>query len=916
MNGDRWALIEARFDAALALPPEQRRAFLAGITDPALRDEVASLLRANDSAAGFLEQPAQTREAPVTASVSGGSRIGAWRVVRLIGRGGMGEVYEVARADGQFEQRAALKLTRLESAGLPNRFNAERQILARLDHPGIARLLDGGVTDGGRPYAVMEYVEGESLLQYLDTIGAGLKQRLEVFLQVCDSVSYAHQNLIVHRDIKPGNILVGRDGRTRLLDFGIAKPLDTSVWPDGDGAQTKTVMLTPDYAAPEQLSGEPVTTATDVYALGVLLFELLTGRRPFTSGGQSLGEVMRRMREETAPKASALAKAVGSSPVAPRALEGDLDAIIARCLRREPQDRYSTVNELRADIERSVRSEPVLAREHARWYVFGRFLRRYRWGAAAVATVIATLGIGIVTTTWQANRASREATRAAATRDFLVSVFRESDPTIARDRVAGELTAKELLDRSVERVETEFVADPQTQLELLGVASEIYGYWLDEPRFQKLLDRRVQIARRHFGPTHPVIIDSTILNAWGSIYTQDFATANRLLAEADGLIAAGRHEGSLLRAQWWLAKAEALRSSDPRERVDALGKAVDLYARLAPVDANYAIALANVAVSHLARENYQEARANTEAAIEVFTKSRNRSDIDLAATYANLGRSLQALGEFDAAERAYEQNASLVRRTLGERHGAYWSQRAEHARLVHMRGERERAHRMFDGLFALMDGWVTNNHPFIVREYYGERLAAEGRAQEAVPLLEAAERVQIERPGREFDLRRIRQTLGDAYDRVGRYDDARRALSSARDERMQKDAADSIAVLGARERWARFLHARGQGDAAVAELREITRIGAGKNIAPIALAHGDLALAALARHDPVTALQESNAALKTLDAITGLYDVRLGPQLWRIHAQALASNGDAAGAARWNAQAAAASVRYDAPSSR
>jgi eukaryotic-like serine/threonine-protein kinase len=911
----RWSSIVSLFDEAATLPRPDREKFLARIANIALRGEVASLLDASDAAGKFLDAPPPIPpiDGDVSHTLQPDSRIGAWRIVRLIGHGGMGEVYEVGRADGPFEQRAALKLTRTASSTQLSRFNAERQILARLDHPGIARLLDGGIAPDGRPFAVMEYVEGETLLQYCESRALELDRRLSLFLQVCDAVACAHRSLIVHRDIKPGNVLVDATGRARLLDFGIAKPLDAPASPEGSGSQT-LMLLTPDYASPEQLRGEPVTTATDIHALGLLLFELLVGHRPWHhTSDMPLARLIALTLEKPAPRASETARSVAQPAVPPKLLEGDLDSIISKCLRREPRHRYATVNELNADVERSRQGHPVLAREGARLYVLGRFVHRHRLITGSVASVIAVLVLSVVITTWQANRANREAARAAATRDFLIGVFRESDPSIARDgAAAGSATAKELLDRSVGRIETDFAQDPHTQLELLGVVSLIYGYWLDEERFENLLQKRMHLARTHFGETHPVVIDSIVLRSWDSIYTQDYATANKLLQDADRLIRKGGHEDSIVRANWWQARAEALRNADPALRMGALDKAVSLYAKVAPDRSAYAISLANSAIAHQVREDFEGALARNQKAVEVFLRAKDRSDIDLAATYANLARSLQAVGEFARAEEIYETNARLVRQTLGERHAAFWHGRADHARLIHLRGDRERAWRKFDELFAVIpDDWSITTDPANARELYAERLSAEGRAAEAVPWLERVEAIYQERPAREFDLRRLRQTLGDAYDRAGRTADARRALLAARDERMQKDAPGSIAVLGVRERWARFLLDRGDIQGALAELREVVRLGGGKALAPLALAHSDLARLAIARNDGAAALAESKAALAALEGDKGLYDVRIGPVIWRVHAQALRLTGDVRGANDWTARADSASARYD-----
>lgn len=410
LSAAQWSQVEALFAAAVDLPEGLRGPKLdrAGL-DPAVRTEVEALLGAADEGGDFLARPATVVS---TDSLLAGARLGPWRVLRLIGRGGMGEVYEAERADGQFEQRAAIKLLWHDSASLLKRFQIERQILARLEHPGIARLLDGGVTPAGRPYAVMEYVEGESLTDWCRGRAASLDERLRLFLQVCEAVTDAHRNLVVHRDLKPMNILVDGGGRVRLLDFGIAKliePLDApmparALTPagtrrapcpaPGPGAATSPTLnpFTPEYAAPEQLAGEASTAATDIHALGMILFELLTGRRARPRGPErNSGE----LRVLDVPLASRAATDSKGAPVAPRFLRGDLDAIVSKCLRRHPGERYPSVEALRVDLERSRRGETVSARGAGRLYVLGRFVHRHR-AAVFVAAGALVLLIGLI----------------------------------------------------------------------------------------------------------------------------------------------------------------------------------------------------------------------------------------------------------------------------------------------------------------------------------------------------------------------------------------------------------------------------------------------------------------------------------------------------------------------------------------
>jgi serine/threonine protein kinase len=363
-----------------------------------------------------------------SALLTEGTCLGSWQIGAMIGRGGAGEVYAAARVDGQYEQKVAIKVLRRESIGEAQRFLAERHILARLEHPGIARLLDGGVLQDERPYAVIEYVEGRPLIEHCTVNGDGLLRRLQLFDEVCEAVSYAHRNLIVHRDLKPANILVGAQGHVKLLDFGIAKRLEESL----SGELTRAPM-TPEYAAPEQLTGDPITTATDVHALGVILFELLTGERPWRCDGMPLALAIQLLTKEPAPSPSSVAGTSKGAPVTARHISGDLDAIVAKCLNKEPEHRYEGVDALQQDLARFARHEPVLARERARRYLLGRFLRRNRWAVAGMLVVFLSLLGALAVTHWQVNRvelerdiARRVAEREEAVRYYLTSMFRSS----------------------------------------------------------------------------------------------------------------------------------------------------------------------------------------------------------------------------------------------------------------------------------------------------------------------------------------------------------------------------------------------------------------------------------------------------------------------------------------------------------
>ncbi len=444
MDSKRWARINEVFAAATEAAPDAREALLdaACAGDTALRAEVVSLLKADQQAGAFLETPAATvDEAAPTA-------IGPWRVVRELGRGGMATVFLVERSDGAFQMQAALKLMRrgLDTDDLLARFRAERQILASLEHPHIARLLDGGATTDGRPYLVMEYVAGEDLLTWCRRHDLGVRARVELFRQLADAVQYAHRNLVVHRDLKPGNVMVAADGTPKLLDFGIARVLTPTA--GTDPTHTGARALTPAYASPEQLRGGQVTTASDVWALGVLLYELLAGRRPFEGSGETL---TRAILDEQPPRPSAVAESLPLEDARrrARALRGDLDNIVLMALNKDPAGRYGSAVQLSEDLDRHLTGRPVRARAASVTYRLGKFARRHRWAVAGVGLVAASLTAGLVATAWQARRADQERARAEQARaaaedlvDFMLGDLRRKlEPRSSLDVMEDVSTA-------------------------------------------------------------------------------------------------------------------------------------------------------------------------------------------------------------------------------------------------------------------------------------------------------------------------------------------------------------------------------------------------------------------------------------------------------------------------------------------
>ncbi len=451
MTPELWARVTELFDAASQLPAAERGAWLdASGADAELRAEVRAMLEAFDTDPDYLEQPADPRPALDDTMTDAliGRRLGAWRLTRQIGRGGMGVVYEAQRDDQEFDRVAAVKVLPAWSAGSAERFRTERRVLAALDHPGIARLLDSGTSEDGIAWFVMELVAGEPVTTWTTARRLTLRERVALVERICDAVAYAHRHLVVHRDLKPGNILVTANGQPKLLDFGIATLLSAEDGVAVGTTRTGHSSFTPEFASPEQIRGERVTTASDVYSLGVLLYLLLAGKHPYALAGLSPLDMMRTVCEVEPPPPSRVAAEDDR-----RALAGDLDAVAGKALRKAPDERYATVAELAADLRAWRAGYPVVAAPASAGYRARRFIRRNRKAVAAAAALVMALAGGGAATAWQARIAQAERDK-AQNRFRQVQEFSRSllfDVHGALVPVAGATDARRLLlDRAVQ----------------------------------------------------------------------------------------------------------------------------------------------------------------------------------------------------------------------------------------------------------------------------------------------------------------------------------------------------------------------------------------------------------------------------------------------------------------------------------
>jgi eukaryotic-like serine/threonine-protein kinase len=908
-----WAREEAALDALIALPPEQRAAAIERLAagDADFQAALTELAAGLDDPDPLLDAPLVERlRRPVAAmaatGLGSGTRLGPWRIVAPIGRGGMGEVYAAERADGQFDQRVAIKLMRPDMAPLLARFQVERQIVARLDHPGIAHLIDGAITADGRPYMVMELVEGVSLAEWGADRGHTLEQRLALFSEICAAVAHAHRNLVVHRDIKPANVRVTAEGRPKLLDFGIARLLDGPA-----GEPTRELRLTPGYAAPEQFGAGPVTTAADVYALGLLLHELLCGRPAHAVDSLPLAAAMQQVLQQAPAAPSQMAREQAAPPLPATVLQGDLDAIVAMALRKEPEQRYASVDALADDVERHRLHRPVRARRGTWLYVVGRALRRQRAAAAVAALALLLLigGAGVVA--WQARVARAEAGRANAVKAFLLQVFAASDPRIASDKPRGQVTARELLDAAAARIDAEFKDQPALRIELLGTVARIYRELGEPKRYHDLQTRELALAQQYPGRFVSTEVEVWLDRAGDAADDLDYALSRRHLQLADRLLTQAGLDHSVLRALWWVGTGQAEDRARFDAREAAFRKALALFQRYGPRDAGRATAL-----SELGLAEYDQGR--NEAAVDWYRQALAAHDIaehpddgEAQTIWGNMGEALLNLGRYDEAAGAYRQAAAMALRTYGERHPDYWSPAAQRAQVLHLNGQRDEAMRQFRDLLTVMPAGPTRFESAEALIAYGDCLLRQGEAAAALPVLEAVARWQQNMPPGSNALRRMHLRLGDVYEQLGRGAEARRLLETAYAEYAAAEAPDRQTRMAATERWARFLVAHDEPAPAKALFAAVLAQDHGRHYAHAALAQAGMARVALAGGDVAAAMTASQAARDDWAAVRGFRDVRMGVYIDRVRAQVLLAAGDNAGAQTLAESALAASLHYD-----
>ena len=667
----RFQRVDTVFDAAVDLPAGERTDFIdrACAGDTALRAEVRELLRAYHQSDSFLESPAVHIAAPLLEEAAAvgeyvPDRIGQFRVVREIGRGGMGRVFLGERADGQFEQRVAIKLIQHGAPGVIRRFVEERRILALLEHSGIARLLDGGLTTTGLPYFAMELVEGEPIDQFCETRDLSIDERLALFASVCDAVSYAHHHLIIHRDLKPSNILVTADGQVKLLDFGIAKLLGPDR-PADDATRTGFTAMTPEFAAPEQVRGDPISTATDVYALGVLLYMLVTGERPYDVRGKTPADVERIVCVDVPPKPSSRAPASVR-----RRLRGDLDLIIMTALQKQEHRRYQSPAALAEDLQRFRSGHAILARPDSARYRLTKFVGRHRTGVAAGALLVLALAGLAQRERVLRRQAEVQARKASEVENFLVSVFEVANPNSWKGPNGGSITARELLDRGASRIDSTLVDQPEVQAELRNVLGHVYINLGLYDRAAPLLQRSLEQRTTLHGSQDVRVAATMDLLGTALMRLDRLDEAERLLRqtlEQRRRLLGNTHEST---AQTMEHLATLLEERTRYDEAEPLYREVLATSRTVFGDSSVEVAnsLNNLGLLMHRTGAYAEAESLYRRALEIKQRRLGDAHALTAATMQNLGQTLQTRGNLEESEMYQRRALAAKRAALGDAH--------------------------------------------------------------------------------------------------------------------------------------------------------------------------------------------------------------------------------------------------------
>ncbi len=885
--------VESLLHESIRLRPDQRSDFLEGIRsscEDAVFRELESLLAYSQEAHEFLEQSIvnETNSSPELSDPFVGRNIGRYRIVRSIGAGGMGVVYLAERSDAQFKKLVAIKLVHagIVTGEIVTRFSTERQALANLEHPNIARLLDGGLTDCGLPYLVMEYVDGVVLDQHCDDLALSIVERLRLFRSVCDAVHSAHQNLIVHRDLKPSNILVSASGHVKLLDFGIAKILDPQ---HGAIEPTHTMTghraMTPRYASPEQICGEPVSTSTDVYSLGVVLFQLLTGRMPYDVPTTGTHPAL----EHQPMKPSALfvhndeetTSVCASRGVDMRRLRrmlcGDLDTIVLKTLRKEPQRRYSSVHELSEDIARYLSGHPVRAQRDTMWYRTNRFIRRNWLPVFAASVMVVALVGGLIATTMmyfqmeearqaearQRRAAVEEAEAAQQVTTFLQEMLGSLDPEFALGRDVSVL--ENMLADAELRLKSDS-ASPRVAAALHSTIGHTYKGLGNYEQAEKHLIRAIELGRSQGKPNPRLLGYALCILGRTCVARGEYERAESLSREALDLVTGNddpqlvadlqSNLGDLLRIRGDYSGARELLNSaltmnrsingsnDRRvaqslaglglllqaegrltEAEDLLVEAVRIgRAVLPPNDPRLAIMLHNLGWVSIGTKKHGQAEASLSEALDIRRRVLPPDHPRIGVTMAALATTLSAQGKHREAADSYRDVLEFLERTLGARHTHVASTKNNLGTVLKALGEDQEAARLFREAADIFRESLDDEHPFAATALHNcASLVAKRDQGEALELFKEVVRLRRKRlPVDHPDLVTTIEAMADVLSKLDRDQEANDLFESELTRRRENLGERHPAVADLLRKFGEYMLEHGSAmDAELAFRQEI-----------------------------------------------------------------------------------------------
>ncbi len=819
MTAERYNQIQMLFDKAVELESGKREEYLKQEcgNDRELYDEVMSLLSADEKSHSIFSGSAADY-IPADKIIIEGRIFGNYRAVRQIGTGGMGTVFLAERADGVYEQKVALKIVKpgMNTGEIISRFESERQILARLQHPNIARLIDGGISDTGLPYFTMEYVEGKPITEYCDDKNLSIENRLKLFKKVCEAVLYAHQNLVIHRDIKPGNILVKGDGTVKLLDFGIAK-----VFVEEENQESLTLtgmrVMTPEYASPEQVRGEPVSTATDIYSLGIILYQLLSGCPPYEIRATSALELEKAICLTEPQKPSIIITKVsypGSGDASKtstgyitskrstslaklrKRISGDLDNICLTAIRKEPERRYASIAQFISDIENHLNGLPVSARKSTAAYRTRKFIQRHKTGvfAAAAALII----IASMTTYYtvrlagERDRAQLEADKSKKVSEFLTGIFQLSDPEYSK----GEsITARELLDNGVKKIENELSGQPEVLADMLEVTGNVYkslgmyktaldlinrAYKLNDSimgenspetvktlndlanlnydmgdydaaieKFRKAIGQRKNIFGEESPETAESMNDLAMVLRDEGKYDESEKLLSSALAIRKEKLSANSSETAQTMSSLALVKKDKAEYKDAEKLFkESLAISEKLYGKVHPAVTE---TLGNLAVLLQETGRYEEASKIFNEVLEIDKKLFGELHPTISTDLFNLASNKALMGDLDGAEKLYSENLSLDEKLLGKDHPYIALDMNNLAGIYNDKGDYEEAEKLYKQSLELNRKIYGNEHVEVATNLsnLGVLYSRWGKLNKAEPLLKSALKMRIKLLGRE-----------------------------------------------------------------------------------------------------------------------------------------------------------------------